>query len=239
MDTQTIVPVPARPVLELDLIADFACPWSFLGKRSLERALGNLYGLPVRAMRWHGFRPQAEATALTGEQHSAWRKHLATRLPPGVSVDFAHKSLAEAGEQLGIHFDFARLEQLPDTTEAHRLVAIAAREEKHSEVADALFRAFFEQGRDIGSHEVIEAIARDSGLSVEAQAAFANPEEGREEIAADEKRLRGFGVTATPNLLINGRVLVPGPADVPTYVQALDQALFPQLPAKGEKKRVH
>ena len=56
MDTQTVTPVPARPVLELDLIADFACPWSFLGKRSLERALGSLYGLPVRALRWHGFR---------------------------------------------------------------------------------------------------------------------------------------------------------------------------------------
>ena len=47
MDTQTILPVPSPPALELDLIADFACPWSYLGKRSLERALGNLYGLPV------------------------------------------------------------------------------------------------------------------------------------------------------------------------------------------------
>ena len=65
MDTQTIVPAPARPILELDLIADFACPWSFLGKRSLERALGNLYGLPVRALRWHGFRSVPEGTLLT------------------------------------------------------------------------------------------------------------------------------------------------------------------------------
>ena len=154
-------------------------------------------------------------------------------------MDFAHKSLAEAGEQLGIHFDFARLEQLPDTREAHRMVALAAREEKHSEVADGLFRAFFEQGRDIGSHDVVDAVGRESGLSAETLAAFANPEEGRDEIAADEKRLRGFGVTATPNLLINGRVLVPGPADVSTYVQALDQALFPQLPAPGDKKQLH
>jgi len=58
-----------------------------------------------------------------------------------------------------------------------------------------------------------------------------------EAITAEEKRLRGFGVTATPNLLINGRVLVPGPADVSTYVQALDQALFPQLPS--DKKHLH
>jgi predicted DsbA family dithiol-disulfide isomerase len=239
MDTQIATPVATPPILELDLIADFACPWSFLGKRSMERALGSLYGLPVRALRWHGFRPQIELALTRGDGGVSWRDHLAKRLPAGVSVDFAQKSLAEAGEGLGIHFDFAKIEKLPDTTEAHRLVAIAAREEKHSEVADGLFRAFFEQGRDIGDIKVVEAVGRESQVSAEALVAFANQAEGRDEIAADEKRLRGFGVTVTPNLLINGRVLVPGPADVSTYVQALDQALFPQLPAPADKKHLH
>jgi predicted DsbA family dithiol-disulfide isomerase len=263
MDTQIVTPAVARPILELDLIADFACPWSFLGKRSLERALGNLYGLPVRALRWHGFRAKPEGLAALAnstakstaksavvktdegvevatavDSYQSWRAHLATRLPSGVSVDFAHKSLAEAGEGLGIHFDFSRLERVPDTREAHRLVALAAREEKHSETADGLFRAFFEQGRDIGDREVVDAVGREVGLSADTLTAFAKPEEGRDEIAADEKRLIGFGVVATPNLLINGRVLVPGPADAATYVQALDQALFPELPA-GEKKQLH
>ncbi|MBX5460001.1 MAG: DsbA family oxidoreductase [Steroidobacteraceae bacterium] len=239
MDTQIVSATPIRPILEMDLIADFACPWSFLGKRSLERALGNLYGLPVRALRWHGFRTQVELALPRGEGRRSWRDHLATRLPPGVSVEFAQKSLAEAGQELGIRFDFSRVPGVPDTLEAHRLVALAAREEKHSEVADALFRAFFEQGRDIGDPAVVRAVGEESGLSAETLAAFANPAEGRDEIAADEKRLRGFGVVTTPNLLINGRVLVPGPADVSTYVQALDQALFPQLPAPTSRKQLN
>ena len=75
--------------------------------------------------------------------------------------------------------------------------------------------------------QVLNAVAREAGLSGETLAAFANPVEGREQVAAEEQRLRGIGVVATPNLLINGRVLVPGPADVSTYIQALDQALFP------------
>ncbi len=62
-----------------------------------------------------------------GSPRQSWREHLATRLPPGISVEFAQKSLAEAGEGLGIHFDFTKLEQLPDTREAHRLVALASR----------------------------------------------------------------------------------------------------------------
>jgi len=235
MDTQLVTPVPTRAILELDLIADFACPWSYLGKRSLERALGNLYGMPVRALRWHGFRGAPEGTADKAPEQQTWRAHLATRLPPGVSVDFAQKSLSEAGQELGIAFDFSRLRNLPDTREAHRLVSLAAREDRHSEVADALFRAFFEDGRDISDMKVLEAIGHEAGLGADTMAAFANPDEGRDQIAAEEKRLRGFGVVATPNLLINGRVLVPGPADVSTYLQALDQALFPQLPAPDKK----
>jgi predicted DsbA family dithiol-disulfide isomerase len=237
MDTQLVTPAPKRIALELDLIADFACPWSYLGKRSLERALGNLHGLSQPALRWHGFRLQPEGASEDGGARKSWRAHLATRLPSGISVDFAHKSLVEAGHGLGINFDFSKLEQLPDTREAHRLVALAAREDKQSEVADGIFRAFFEQGRDIGDHAVIGAVAQERGLAPEILAAFSNPAEGRDEIAAEERRLRGFGVVATPNLLINGRVLVPGPADVSTYVQALDQALFPQLPA--DKKHLH
>src|SRR3569833_2041238 len=240
MDTQLITPAPKRLHLELDLIADFACPWSYLGKRSLERALVNLQGFPNPALRWHGFRAQAEGEGKAKKEAEApqsWRAHIAARLPSGISVDFAHKSLVEAGEGLGIHFDFSKLDQLPDTREAHRLVALAAKDDKQSEVADGIFRAFFDEGRDIGDKSVSEAVGRESHLSDETLAAFANPEAGRDEITAEEKRLRGFGVTATPNLLINGRVLVPGPADVSTYVQALDQALFPQLPS--DKKHLH
>lgn len=235
MDTQLVVVGAARPALELDLIADLACPWSYLGKRSFERALGNLYGTPVRALRWHGFRPQAASEP----GRTSWHEHLARRLPPGVSVEFAQRSLGEAGRELGIAFAFERLHIVPDTRDAHRLVKLAGREGRHSELADALFAAFFEHGRDIGSNAVLQAVARECALAPETLAAFADSGEGLDDVTAEEERLRGLGVVATPNLLINGRVLVPGPADVSTYVQALDQALFPQLPAPQDRRLLH
>src|SRR5262245_66397436 len=106
MDTQLIPTAPARGAVELDLIADFACPGPFRGKRSLERALGKLHGAPVRALRWHGFRTPGQLAAAA----PSWREHLASRLPKGVSVEFAERSLAEAGRELGIAFDFSRLD---------------------------------------------------------------------------------------------------------------------------------
>jgi len=234
MDMQLVASAAVRSPLEFDLIADFACPWSFLGKRKLERALDNLYASSAPALRWHGLRSKSDVPAAS----SAWRDHLATRLPSGVSVDLAHETLAQAGRELGIQFDFAHLKALPDTREAHRLVKLAEDEGLAGVLVDALFSAFFERGLDIGDHQVLADVARDCGLTAATLAAFNDPLSGGAQVDAEEKRLQGLGVNGTPNLLINGRVFVPGPADVSTYVQALDQALFPGLGASAGGKRL-
>jgi predicted DsbA family dithiol-disulfide isomerase len=230
MDSSAIR-LPAAPALELDLIGDLACPWTFVGKRSLDRALDHLYG-SSRVLRWHGL-PLSAAPA------NSWREHFASRLPRGSSVAAAQRGLQQTGEQLGIAFQFDRLRQVPDTHEAHRLVQLAAREGRQGEVIDALLSAFFEQGRDIADSGVLGEIAHDCRLGSLTCSAFQEPTEGRGDIDAEEQRMRGLGIEVVPNLLINGRVLVPGPADVSTYVQALDQALFPQLKSSLSRRRLH
>jgi predicted DsbA family dithiol-disulfide isomerase len=237
MNTQLVPTSAPRPPLEFDLIADFACPWSFLGKRKLERALDSLYAPAAPALRWHGLRTVAEIPSAS----AAWRDYLASRLPPGVSVELARESLLVAGRQLGIRFDFEHIQLMPDTREAHRLVKLAERDGVAASLVDALFSAFFERGLDIGDHQVLESLGGECGVSAETLAAFNDPVQGAAQVDAEEKRLHGLGVNATPNLLINGRILVPGPAEVSTYVQALDQALFPGLAASedDEKRLLH
>jgi predicted DsbA family dithiol-disulfide isomerase len=234
MNTQLVTAAAVKPPLEFDLIADFACPWSFLGKRKLERALDNLYAASAPALRWHGLRAKSGVPAAS----SAWRDHLVTRLPVGVSVDLAQDTLSQAGRELGINFDFERLRGLPDTREAHRLVKLAEGDGLEGVLVDALFSAFFERGLDIGDHNVLEQLARERGLNDATLAAFNDPAAGGAQVDAEEKRLHGLGVNGTPNLLINGRILVPGPADVSTYVHALDQALFPGLTVSEDEKRL-
>jgi predicted DsbA family dithiol-disulfide isomerase len=239
MDTQLRLSRSLRPVVVLDLIADLACPWSFLGKRNLERALLNLHGASAPALRWHGFRMAPSGPDAAAGPRPAWASHVAQRLPANVGLDPALQALREAGRPLGIAFDFARIAPLPDTSEAHRLLHLAAADGRQGELADALFSAYFEHGRDIGQPEVLRSIAVDSGLGAHALAEFAAPGRGRDAVLEEEQRLRGMGVVATPNLLINGRVLVQGPADVPTYVQALDQALFPGLEGPEDRRLLH
>jgi predicted DsbA family dithiol-disulfide isomerase len=222
-----------RRTLDIDLVADFTCPWSWLGMAQLTRALGNLSGDVETRLRWHPFRmaaPQSNAAPRSFEEY------LAERLPPGISVPFAQKSLAEAGHELGIDFHFEKLGALPSTSEAHRLVQLADKEGRHANVAAGIFRAYFERGDDIGDVNVLTKIGGEAGLDPQTLKAFRETREGENAIAGSEERLRGFGVRTVPNLLFGGRVLVPGTVNVATYVHALDQALFPSPAADADAK---
>ena len=213
-----------RRTLDIDLVADFTCPWSWLGMTQLTRALGNLSGDVETRLRWHPFRMASEPV------HAAPRSfhdYLAERLPAGITVPFAEKSLTEAGRELGIEFHFEKLGALPSTYEAHRLVQLASDEDRHAGVADAIFRAYFERGADIGDRAVLSQIGAEAGLSERTLRKFCDTRDGDNALAGSEDRLRGFGVRTVPNLLFGGRVLVPGTVNVATYVHALDQALFP------------
>jgi predicted DsbA family dithiol-disulfide isomerase len=150
-----------RRTLDIDLVADFTCPWSWLGMAQLTRALGNLSGDIETRLRWHPFR-MASPNANTAPR--SFHDYLTERLPAGISLPFAEKSLAEAGRELGIEFHFEKLGALPSTSEAHRLVQLAANEDRHANVAAGIFRAYFERGADIGDVAVLEKIGAESGL---------------------------------------------------------------------------
>jgi len=220
-----------RRTLDIDLVADFTCPWSWLGMAQLTRALGNLSGDVETRLRWHPFRMTQRV------EHTAPRSfhdYLADRLPSGISVPFAEKSLTDAGRELGIDFHFEKLGPLPSTSEAHRLVQLATDEGRHANVAAAIFRAYFERGADIADSDVLARLGADAGLSEKTLQAFRETREGETVLAGSEERLRGFGVRTVPNLLFGGRVLVPGTVNVATYVHALDQALFPSDEEPGQ-----
>jgi predicted DsbA family dithiol-disulfide isomerase len=232
----TVRPInDVRRTLDIDLVADFTCPWSWLGMAQLTRALGNLSGDVETRLRWHPFR-MAKYAENTAAPPRSFHDYLADRLPSGISVPFAEKSLTEAGRELGIDFHFEKLGPLPSTSEAHRLVQLAANEDRHANVAAAIFRAYFERGADISDTKVLAELGAEAGLSDQTLRAFRETREGETVLVGSEERLRGFGVRNVPNLLFGGRVLVPGTVNVATYVHALDQALFPTDDESEEDK---
>src|SRR3982751_4362261 len=226
-----------RRTLDIDLVADFTCPWSWLGMAQLTQALGSLEGDVETRLRWHPFRMAPKAAT---SNPRTFHDYLADRLPSGISVPFAEKSLTEAGRELGIDFHFEKLGPLPSTSEAHRLVQLATNEGRHANVAASIFKAYFERGADIADVAVLADLGADAGLTDKTLQTFRDTREGETVLSGSEERLRGFGVRTVPNLLFGGRVLVPGTVNVATYVHALDQALFPEIEetsGEGESKQ--
>ncbi len=233
MDTPVIRPSSAAPALEIDLIVDLACPWSYIARRQLKRALGSLHGTPVRAVRWHGLPSEDRSDAPV-----TWREYLQSRLPKGADLVATERELEAVGRDVGIRFAFDRIAAVPDTSEAHRLVGLAASDASQALLIDALFAAHFEQGRDLADHAVLAALARESGIDPGVVETFEDSAAGRDAVRSESRRLRGLGVASVPNVLLNGTVLVPGPADVDTYVTALDRALFPGVGNAAPDRRL-
>ncbi len=214
-----------RRTLDIDLVADFTCPWSWLGMAQLTRALGNLSGDVETRLRWHPFRMAPRAVA----RRSAQLPRLPRRAPAGghqraVRGEEPHGSRARAG----LEFHFEKLGPLPSTSEAHRLVQLATEEGRHANVAAAIFRAYFERGADIADVTVLAGTRRRRPACRRPRCrSFATRAPATTRWRAARSGCAAFGVRTVPNLLFGGRVLVPGTVNVATYVHALDQALFP------------
>jgi predicted DsbA family dithiol-disulfide isomerase len=148
-------------------------------------------------------------------------------------------SLSEAGRAEGIHFRFDRIPVVPNTLDAHRLVLLAEQEARSEDVVEGIFRAFFEEGRDIGDRGVLAEIAASAGMTPSLVQAELDGDSIRNEVLVRQARIRRSGLTGVPGLIVNGTVAVLGAQEPETIVAAIDQALFPALQGEDGPVTVH
>ncbi len=196
-------------VVALDIVSDVICPWCWIGKRRLERALLEMEedDLAVRLdIRW---RPWQLAPGLPPEgvdRHT----YYARRFPDPEQRRRIEERLLDEGRSVGIEFAFAGIERVPDTFDAHRLIRWASSAGCQSQVVEALFSAHFTQGRDIGSHEVLSEIAAVCGMDAGLVARLLA--EGRDlDLVAREIAAAGeMGVAGVPTFIFAGRHALQG-----------------------------
>ena len=199
--------------LSIDVVSDVICPWCYIGKRRLEKAL-SIVNLSTE-VRWlpfqlnpgmpHGGMPRSEyRTAKFGSAERA------------KSLD-ARVAAEGAGE--GISFAFDRIQRTPNTAAAHRLIALAQKQGAGAQIVDALFKAYFEEARDIGDAGVLGEVAASLGVRGWPQAGDAA------EVAALEDKMRGQGISAVPTFVFNRRLGVSGAHPPETLAVAMREAL--------------
>jgi predicted DsbA family dithiol-disulfide isomerase len=203
----------------IEVVSDVVCPWCFIGKRRLEKALA-LLGRPAAQVRWKAFQLNPDAPK-EGMNRQAYRVRKFGSLAYSQQLE---ARVADAGMEDGIEFRFDRIERTPNTFDAHRLIWLAGREGVQNEIVENLFRAYFIDAEDVGSPSVLTRIGTKSGLDAARVEELLGGDLGASEVAADELQCRTQGVSGVPTFFVAGVPIASGAQKPEVLASALGAA---------------
>jgi predicted DsbA family dithiol-disulfide isomerase len=201
--------------MDIDIFSDTICPWCFIGKRRLERALAER-PQPDLTIHWRAFQlnPDMPAGGMDRSQY------LELKFGGASNADAIYDQVRAAGETEGIDFAFERMKRTPNTIDSHRLIRHAGQKAQQGQgqqgqgrqdaVVQALFDAYFLRAEDIGDPEVLIAAAAEAGLDAEETRAFLAGDAEAEAVRAEDKSARQAGISGVPCFLFNGQHALAG-----------------------------
>jgi predicted DsbA family dithiol-disulfide isomerase len=205
--------------MQIDIYSDIVCPWCFVGKRRLERALTSV-GVEVDVT-WRPF--QLNPTMpLDGMDRAAYLKAKFGSLE---AFGQMKEQLLAAGADEQIPFAFEKIRRTPNTFAAHRLVWYAEQQGKQDSVVEALFRGYFLEGKNIGDVATLTHVAAEAGLDRIETEEFLESEKGVVEVKAEEAVGRRLTIRGVPYFVFNGSVSISGAQPPDIFVSAIQQAL--------------
>jgi len=213
--------VTPTAALHVEVIADFVCPFCFIGKRRLDEALQAVQG--PSDVSWYPFQinPQMAAEGLPFDVY------IKNRFGSPANIEPVLEHLVEEGEAAGIHFRFDKLRHVPNTLPVHQLMQAAETiGANQSALAEDLMSAMFEDGRNIGERGVLIDIAQPHGISAEDTGKAVGSDKLRQLVITRESQVRASGLSGAPGFLVNRRLLVVGAQSTDNIVNAFDRAMF-------------
>lgn len=215
----------------IDIVADFACPWCFIGKRRLQQAMALLQARRPELrfqLNWLPYFLNPD-TPLSGEPYQAF---LETKFGGATQAAQIQLQVAEAGRASGVDFSFGKIGKRPNTLRAHRLVYRAQSIGHPPEAVDALverlFSAYFQHGEDIGDLETLTGIAVDCGDRREDVALFLEGGESSKQVKSLVQKVSHLGVSSVPFFIIQRRMTVQGAQSAEILAAAIEQGIEPR-----------
>lgn len=215
-------------MVALDIFADPVCPWCLIGKANLDRALEARPDHPF-TIRWHPFQLNPDLP----REGTDRRAYLEAKFGGKDRAAQIYARVIEAAEKAGVTINLDRIDRQPNTLDAHRLIHWAGIEGRQTPVVEALMRGYFRDGRDIGDHATLAAIAGEAGMDGPAVARLLATDADADDIAARDADARAKGVRAVPTFLVDGRYVVEGAQPADLWLRVIDEvaALLAPRPA--------
>lgn len=205
-------------MIRLDIFSDPVCPWCMIGKANLDRALAAHPEHPF-AIEWHPFQLNPDMAP----EGVARAGYLQDKFGSREKVVQVHLALEAAAQKAGVTFDFAAIDRIPNTLNAHRLIHWAGLEGLQTAMVSRLFRAYWREGRDIGDLSVLAALAGEVGMDASAIARLLATDADAGDITARDQDARRRGVTAVPTFLIAQHYVVSGAQPPEVWGRVIDE----------------
>ena len=204
-------------VIELDVVSDVVCPWCFVGKRRLEKAIKLLGDSVDVKVTWRPF----QLNPWMPKEGMDRREYRRAKFGSTERWQQLDAQLAAVGAGEGIEFHFDRITRTPNTLDAHRVIWLAQQHSLQDAVVEALFQAYFVKGVDIGGHKNLLAIAQAVGMDRTLTESLLSTDLGVKEVLAKEAKFKELGIEGVPSFVVQGAVLFSGAAEPQMIAEAL------------------
>lgn len=203
--------------IPLDIFSDPVCPWCYIGKANLTRALEQRSDHPFR-IEWHPYQLHPDMPS-EGMDRAEWFE---TRFGDRARAVTLAAQVQAAAMDAGLTIDIAKATRMPNTLDAHRLIHWAGLEGRQTAVVDKLFRAYFRSGLDISAHPVLLDIATNAGMDTGLVGRLLNSDADRDDIRARDADARAKGVGAVPTFLLDRQFVLAGAQSTDQWLAILD-----------------
>lgn len=208
--------------IRIDFVSDVSCPWCVIGLKSLEQALSTLQDTVAAEIHFQPF----ELNANMAPEGQDIGEHIAEKYgSTPEQMAQSREAIRARGAALGFTFSMDKRGRIYNTFDAHRLLHWAELAGRQRELKMALFDAYFTQGQDPSSHEVLLKAVADAGLDADTAAEVLSSGRYADEVRAREQFYQQNGISSVPAIIINERHLISGGQPPEVFEQALRQII--------------
>lgn len=205
--------------MQLNVIFDTVCPWCYIGKRRLERALALRPKLSV-SIQWHPFLLNPDMPP-NGIDRSAY---LIKKFGSEARVRRIYGAISEAGQSVEIDFAFDRIDRTPNSILSHKLIRYASERISADSLVEDIFEAYFIKGADIGKVPVLMDLAAHHGLNLDALQAYLESDLDADTVYEENVRAHRLGINGVPAFNFNGGMVISGAQEPEVLVRVMDAA---------------
>lgn len=206
---------------KIEIWSDIQCPFCYIGKRKIEKALETFEGKENVAIEWRSYQLDPDATSQPGidlydylAKRKGQTRHWAIEM---------HKNVTDMAKENGLEYHFEKA-VLANSYDAHRLIHLAKKYNSGNEAEERIFKAYFTEGKDIANKETLTLLGKEIGLNEEELKDVLNSDKFGDDVRADIEEAQNIGVRGVPFFVFNRQFAVSGAQPVEIFTETLNKS---------------